>query len=218
MCDIIDKMRGDLGTTGGEEREAEIMALAARYGMPARQRCRLEVADETFAVWAATRQQKCGEAVLFILRRNGNLILHTKTFYPPGVYRVPSGGIQCGEALLDAVQRETHEETSLTVAVERFLTVIEFEFRCADRRLLLQSFLFLLKETGGELKVGDANERISGFTEVPPSELDTVASRLENVPAKWRDWGRFRAFPHRLAATLLRDLTSHQPEPPLVPC
>jgi len=62
----------------------------------------------------------------------------------------------------------------------------------------------LLRELGGELRVMDADERIATFAEVTAADLPLVAQRLENVPAHWRDWGRFRAFPHRLAAELLQ--------------
>ncbi len=186
------------------DREAEIGQLATVYGAPMRQHCALEVDKATHDYWAREHnRRKYGEVVLFIQRPNGNLILHTKSFYPAGTFRVPSGGIRKGESLLDAVRRESGEETGLRVVVQRFLAVVEFEFHWQGRTLSLPSHLFLAREVGGQLQARDAHENITGFSEVTPAELESVAQRLENVPADWRDWGRFRAVPHRLAAALL---------------
>jgi len=154
-----------------------------------------------------------GEVVLFIYRTSGNLILHTKDFYPAGTLRVPSGGIKKREALVDAAQREALEETGLQVAVERFLAVIDFAFQHQEHSRHFCSYLFLLRETGGELRMRDVKERISAFVEIPPTELDSVADSLENMPSAWRDWGLFRAFPHRVAAELLPDTAANEPGP-----
>ena len=106
------------------DREAEIAQLSAQYGAPLRQCCALDMSRANDAWWSTGKaRRRDGEVALFIRRRNGNLILHTKDFYPDGVLRVPTGGIKPGEAVIAAVQRETLEETGLEVAVERFLAL-----------------------------------------------------------------------------------------------
>jgi ADP-ribose pyrophosphatase YjhB (NUDIX family) len=187
------------------DREAEIAELSLLYGAPAHRQCVLKVGHGTLEWWTRIQSRRRGEVVLFIYRTSGHLILHTKDFYPAGTLRVPSGGIKKREALADAAQREAREETGLEVAIERFLAVIDFVFEYQDRSLLFYSYLFLLRETGGELKAKDEREQISAFVEILPSELTSVAERLENMPPAWRDWGRFRALPHRVAAELLPD-------------
>jgi len=189
-----------------DHRKAEIAGLSELYGEPVHRQYVLGVSQETYEWWSKAGRKREGEVVLFIRRINGKLILHSKDFYPAGTLRVPSGGIKEGEPLLDAARREALEETGLQVAAERFLAIVEFEFRFQALSLPFLSYLFLLREQGGELKAKDTEERISAFVEVPPSELVAVAQRLENMPPAWRDWGRYRAFPHRLAAELLQDL------------
>ncbi|TMD51547.1 MAG: NUDIX domain-containing protein, partial [Chloroflexi bacterium] len=61
---------------------------------------------------------------MVIRRRNGKIPLSIKTFYPRGAYRLPTGGIHHGERILDALRRETDEETALEVEVRRFLAWI----------------------------------------------------------------------------------------------
>jgi len=184
------------------DREREIAELGARYGAPVCQRCALDVSQASHAWWSTDKaRRRDGEVVLFILRRNGNLILHTKDFYPGGVMRVPSGGIKQGEAVIAAVHREALEETGLQVSIERFLTFVEFEFHWQGQVIYYPSYSFLLRETAGDLQTLDADERIAALSEVALSELPDVAEKLENVPATWQDWGQFRAIPHRLVAS-----------------
>jgi NAD+ diphosphatase len=185
------------------EREAEIEELGALLGTPERRRCVLHIDRATFEWWTEIKPRRRGEVVLLIRRRNGNCILHSKDFYPAGAVRLPSGGLKKGESLLDAANREAAEETGLEVVVERFLAVVDFEFHFNNQVIDFASYLFLLRETGGELESHDMDERICGFSEVGLEDLRFVAECLEQVPSEWRDWGCFRSYPHRLAAELL---------------
>jgi ADP-ribose pyrophosphatase YjhB (NUDIX family) len=198
---------------GRIDREQEIAQLGAAYGSPLRQRYVVEMSPAAFEFWTSKPSKRFGEVVLFILRRNGKLILHTKQFYPERAFRVPSGTIVEHEPLLDAVYRETEEETGLQVSVERFLAALEFELRCGGHMVLIPSYLFLLREREGHLETHDPSEQIAAFSEVDPSDLSTVAERLETLPGDWHDWGVFRAIPHRVAAQLLRPRSwpAHRP-------
>lgn len=186
------------------DRAAEIVQLGACFGAPMRQHCVLDVSQARREWWSTEKvRRRDGEVALFIQRRNGHLILHTKDFYPDGVLRVPTGGIKPGETVTAAVHRETLEETGLRVAIERFLTFVEFEFDWQGQVTRYPSYGFLLREMEGDLKSLDPDERIAAFSEVPFSDLPAVAERLEKVPLSWQDWGQFRAVPHRMVAELL---------------
>lgn len=185
-------------------RQTELETLAAAYGTPVRRSVALDVGENNLSWWSTIKaRRRDGEVVLFIRRPSGNLILHSKDFYPAGVFRVPSGGIKRGEPVLDAVCREVREETGLEVAVEQFLAFVEFEFHHAGDVVLYPSYAFLLRESAGELRVMDLQERISAFREAPFTALAAVARDLERVPPDWQTWGEFRALPHRLVAELL---------------
>lgn len=187
-----------------EAAERELAGLAERYGQP-----RLVTAHVDDAFFDPVRRaDRFGEVCMVIRRPNGRLILSTKDFYPRGAYRLPTGGIAHGEGILDALLRETHEETGLDVEVRRLLAWIEYEGAAvgpADDRLSFHTFAFLLDETGGTLGSLDPAERILDFKEIDPGELPSVAQRLEGiVPAisseilgDWAAWGRFRAVVHR---------------------
>lgn len=177
--------------------------LAQIPGTPIERQYALDADERLFAERERLCARKQGEVVLFILRPNGKLLLHAKSFYPAGVLRVPTGGIERGERICDALWREVEEETGLQVEPVRFLAALTFTFRRGGKEVRWPSYLFLLRETGGQLAPQDLGEQITAFREIAPCELDAVADQLEQLPADWSAWGHFRAIPHRVAAELL---------------
>ena len=183
--------------------EKEVTELARRYGPLERRHYVLEVGERAFTHWREERGDSRGEVALFILHPSGTVILHTKEFYPEGIYRVPTGGIEQGEDVVTAVHREAREETGLTVTIERCLGVLEYEFRYQGETLPFVSYVFLLRENGGQLCPQDEGERITSLREVPLTELEAVARNLRAIEADWRDWGHYRSIAHSFAAEVL---------------
>jgi 8-oxo-dGTP pyrophosphatase MutT (NUDIX family) len=182
--------------------EEEVAELDRRFGPAARRHLAVEVGPKTFDDWvrAVVTKERRGEVVLAIQRPDGQVLLHTKSFYPEETYRLPSGGIHPGEAVLSGVTREVHEETGLDVTVERFLGLITYELRDADRRLPFASYVFLVSADDQPPVLQDSKERISGFRYVPPQAMRQTAAALRALPDRWAGWGCLRAPPHDLVA------------------
>jgi ADP-ribose pyrophosphatase YjhB (NUDIX family) len=129
-----------------------------------------------------------------------------KTFYPAGAYRLPTGGINPNEPILDALLRETHEETGLQVSLTRFLAAVGYRIASKGDTPIFYTFAFLLNETGGTLSPIDKKEQVEAFREIELNELpERVAyfehlrtSHSRDIDGDWRDWGQFRAVIHRL--------------------
>lgn len=143
---------------------------------------------------------------MVVRRPNGKLLTFTKTFYPPGVYRLLTGGVEPGEGVLDALRREVKEETGLEVAIRRFLALIAYHAEGApDAPPRMFTFAFLLDEVGGTLGAADPAERLADYGEVDIPDLLSIADQLDHLPDRysddfgesWRDWGSFRAIVHR---------------------
>ena len=143
---------------------------------------------------------------MVVRRRNGKVPLSIKTFYPRGAYRLPTGGIVRGEPILDALLRETHEETGLRTEVRRFLAQIAYHGEGEPTGTpLFHTFAFLLDETSGTLGALDASEQIEDWREVAVADLPRVADFLDDLSTQgtqdiggdWRAWGKFRAVVHR---------------------
>jgi ADP-ribose pyrophosphatase YjhB (NUDIX family) len=186
----------------------EIAELSERYGRP---RTIDALIHDGFDD-PIRRRDRYGEVLMAVRRPNGKVLVAIKTFYPRGAYRLPTGGIHHGERILDAVNRETHEETGLETAVRRFLAVISYRGRSTPQAPpLFHTFAFLLDELGGTLGALDKGERIEAWREMTPAELRDQAAVLERIDTlgtagiggSWGDWGRFRAVAHRAVADAL---------------
>ncbi|NIN68765.1 MAG: NUDIX domain-containing protein [Anaerolineae bacterium] len=189
--------------------EEEIEALIARFGHPRRHTCTIDVTHQTFHTWIrkiSTGPVACrGEVVMVVVRPNGNVLLHTKHFYPHGVYRLPSGRVLWQETVEETLHRELKEETNLDVKVERFVGLIEYELKCKDSCIPFVSYVFQVREVGGQLCCLDDREGITDFREASLGDLASVAAQLERLEPRWRDWGNFRAIAHRMVEELLGD-------------
>jgi NAD+ diphosphatase len=186
------------------EIEAEIADLGARYGAPGR------VVSDLAPWWPfdpLNRSDRYGEVCMVIRRRSGLLLTAIKTYYPPGCYRLLTGGVGHGERIIDALLREVDEETGLDVVVRRFLVAVEYRYtaQAGGEVGSFATFAFLLDEVGGTLEVRDPDERVADFREIAVADLPALADHLESqadgadpqIGGSWADWGRFRAVAHR---------------------
>ncbi|MBC7226498.1 MAG: NUDIX domain-containing protein [Thermoflexales bacterium] len=149
-------------------------------------------------VRSTRHRARYGEVVLLLRRPDGQVLLHTKSFYPEEAFRLPSGGIRPGESVLGAARREAREETGLELQDLRPLGFISVTFRRGWHRRYFHSWL-VLADVEGDPRPGDTGERISGFCWVPPEALTEVARQLRTLPPEWADWGRCRALAHEAA-------------------
>jgi 8-oxo-dGTP pyrophosphatase MutT (NUDIX family) len=189
-----------------EAMRSEIAALAIRFGKPITR----EVPLDDIAFDPVGNPSRFAEVCLVVRRPTGNVLLSIKTFYPRGAYRLPTGGIDKDEPILDAVVRETHEETGLDVEVHRFLAALTYRDGPAGPPVF-HTFAFLLDDpSGAPVRPLDEDEQIESYLEVPVDELPRVAERLDRIPpdgapgiANWDAWGRFRAHAHRVVSEAL---------------
>ena len=181
----------------------EIGELSTYYGPMERRGYSLEMGGKGFEDWRRKSPVDRRGEVVFVVKRPAGVILHTKDFYPPGTYRLPSGGVGWGESVLGALHREAWEETGLEIEVERFLGLLEYEFRCQEETMPFVSYVFLVREAGGELAPQDKEEQILSFRHVPMAELSAVADSLRAMEEDWRDWGEFRAIAHDFVVEMM---------------
>jgi membrane protease YdiL (CAAX protease family)/8-oxo-dGTP pyrophosphatase MutT (NUDIX family) len=145
---------------------------------------------------------RTGEVVLVLQRPSGQLLVHTKEFYPAGTQRLPSGGIQQGESVLAAARRELLEETSLSSNEIQPLGLVTYTVRHGRGRLFFHSWIIHARIDGKPV-ARDADEQIAGYDWIEPAALSQAAANLRDLPAEWNSWGRFRATAHDAAAQWL---------------
>lgn len=188
--------------------EAEIESLGRAFGPVRRLDVAVDMTPDTFEEWwkaVVRKPNRRGEVVLAVQRPDRQVLLHTKAQYPVGTYRLLSGGVKPGEAVLDALTREAHEETGLGVTIARFAGVISYGFQHVEdgRRMAFVSYVFVVHADDSPPVVQDPDEHITDFRYVAPAELPAIARELRALPPGWSDWGEFRAPAHELVAEVL---------------
>lgn len=166
--------------------------------------------------------------ICYVLHRGDpkdGVLLHRKIFYPPDAYRLPTGGIHQGEAVLETLVREIAEETSFfldlsaynlqqktpradvtVVALDSFLGTVTYEMpHCSQGRIhRFATYHFLIAAPAYAIPVvDDPEEHLAGWDWQPVGALYEIAARLEQVGAdypNWGDWGKFRALSHKFVA------------------
>lgn len=198
----------------------ELSAIQRRFGVAQVERTTLAVTDPflTGKHQMLTSDGRRAE-ICYVMHRGDpaeGVLLHIKRFYPEGAFRLPTGGIHVGEAVIEALSREIYEETGLTVgdesghvAVECFLGVLAYDLQHATLGAVnFATYHFLVRmPPGAELNPQDEDEAIAGWQWRPAGELTDVAAILEAVAQRstvWGDWGRYRALSHRFVADALR--------------
>ncbi len=164
------------------------------------------------------RDGRIGEIcyVLFRGSPDRGLLLHTKRYYPPGGFRLPTGGIRPAEDPVLTLCREVQEETGITVALhatnaspaaaclETFLGLITYQFQHPRHSLpvLFGSFVFVVQAPStARPEPQDATEEIAGWRWQAPGQLADVAHDLRGLTDPyWHYWGRFRAVVHDFVA------------------
>jgi 8-oxo-dGTP pyrophosphatase MutT (NUDIX family) len=180
--------------------------LETRFGALPRAHLQLE-ADVRFFddVARAQDRERMGEVILVLRRPDGQVLLHTKTFYPEGIYRLPSGGINGNEPVMDAAAREAAEETELVLRDAQPIGLITYDLYRAVEHVDFHSWLVLAGVVGAA-RAGDPHERIEGYRWTPLDRLPQVASTLRSVPPQWSGWGHFRALAHDLVPVWIGEI------------
>jgi 8-oxo-dGTP pyrophosphatase MutT (NUDIX family) len=133
---------------------------------------------------------------MVIPNRAEKVWLHTKAFYPNGIYRLLTGGLNPGEAPYNALQREVKEETGFEVDIDRCLAIITYTFFDSEGELPFVSYVFLTTSTNGSPSPTDSGELISDFKAISVDRLTEVAGQLRAIKGDFADWGKFRAIAH----------------------
>lgn len=203
----------------------ELALLAQRWGDMPSEHHTLRV-DHPFLIGInqqITKNRRRAE-ICYVMHRGDpaeSILLHTKTYYPQGAFRLPTGGINQGEAVEETLAREIFEETGMRVGtaadhviVQRYLGHVAYEFehpqidpKQSDYRSTFATYHFLvLMPQNGELNPQDEEEEIAGWEWCAVARLADVATQLESIRARddeWADWGRFRALSHRFVLAQL---------------
>lgn len=104
----------------------------------------------------------------------------------PGVWNVPAGKVNMLEVTIDAVVRETFEETNLRVTVKKLLSESAFEIKVGEEKAYRNMFTYLTVLEGNPHPVVQLNKEHTEYAWVTVEDLhsETYSSlmpRLKNL-------------------------------------
>lgn len=183
---------------------SEVLDLSERYGQPHCRSVEIDTDPYMRTYRGKLSQAWRGEVVFAIRQLNGEILLHTKHRYETPIFRLPTGRIEQGENVEDALLREIAEETGQTVEVKRFLGILDCNFVNGNATVPYVSYVFYLESLTAELSPVDTVE-VAGFKTVPAQELGAVAQSLRDLRGRRRCWGYWRSLAHDLVHCCLID-------------
>jgi len=139
----------------------QVQEMVERFGVPREIEVSLELSPAEFSMLRGSRKrERSHDITLFIFREDGGeeFAAIAKPFFPPGVWRAPSGAAHPGESLEEGALREAWEETGLEVQLERFILLVRARFTCGPEFEDWTSYVFTARMTGGELRQQDTEE------------------------------------------------------------
>lgn len=136
-----------------------LSAVEQLLGRPQVLRLEQEIGpDELEVVRRSTRRGRHHDVTFFIFDRQGRVAAIRKPFFPPGIYRAPSGGVRAGEPLIEGMKREALEETGLEIVPERYLLRVQARFTCGPEAEDWTTHVFSAHTDQDELHPRDREE------------------------------------------------------------
>ena len=113
-----------------------------RYGVPREWSHHQPMSDRDHGVIKGSQRNGREHDITLYVEHQGLIAVIAKPFYPPGLYRAPSGGLNPGESLEEGAQREAIEETGLTIALRQYLLRTDVVFEAPLGRIAWHSHVF----------------------------------------------------------------------------
>lgn len=178
-----------------------IARMTVRYGYPQHREFRFDVPQREVDRIRSSQKNGRNHDVTLYIRKDNQIVVIAKHFYPQGLYRAPSGGLHPGEDFETGIAREVSEETGCSITLDKFLLQTSVTF-CNDRdSIFWRSFVFLADYQSGEFRFTDAHE-IREVRLADWSEFESFGRIMRAL-----DIGglRYRAALHETVAQLLSE-------------
>jgi ADP-ribose pyrophosphatase YjhB (NUDIX family) len=128
--------------------------------------------------------------ITFFIARDDGYIFIAKPFYPPGLFRAPSGGVHPGEDFETGAKREAREETGVEIELEKYILRIAVRFQAPNDYFDWTTYIFTARYLSGNIDPQDKHE-ISAARLV---RLDEIPCFREIMLSAGRGGFAYRAF------------------------
>lgn len=176
--------------------------LAKQFGKPKEVSFAYDVTEEEYdRIKSSQKNGREHDVTLYIIK-DKKIVVIAKHFYPKGLFRAPSGGINPGEDFAAGAKREALEETGCEVEFDIFLlkTHVQFKQKDSDKVIDWYSYVFQAKYISGDFEFTDKKE----IREVALVELGQFEKYSETMRALSVGGLHYRAALHDEVKKLLQ--------------
>jgi 8-oxo-dGTP diphosphatase len=111
-----------------------------------------------------------------VLRRGSDVLLTRSRFITREFVNFPGGGVELGEAPIEALKREYREETGLAISPRRVLYASESAHPSSQAPIQIVSIYWLVESVGGELRRGGNQDDVldlfwADVSKIPTAEM-----------------------------------------------
>ncbi|HWR82822.1 MAG TPA: NUDIX hydrolase [Candidatus Deferrimicrobium sp.] len=179
--------------------EQMLAPLAERYGTPQHATFHFDVdSREHDRIRSSQKGGRRHDFTLYIVK-DRSIVVIAKHFYPPGLYRAPSGGLHVGEEVEQGIYREAREETGCEIRLQRFLLRTDVSFETDTGTIAWNSFVFQAGYVRGDFEFSDRHE----IREVRLVSLDEFPSFARLMRQSGTGGFLYRAALHEAVEKLL---------------
>jgi 8-oxo-dGTP pyrophosphatase MutT (NUDIX family) len=126
--------------------------------------------EELARIHHSMKRGRSHDITLFIAKDDSYIFI-AKPFYPPGLFRAPSGGVQPDEDFITGAKREALEETGTEIELVKYILRIDIRFDCPPDAIDWTSHIFKARWIRGEIAPRDTHEisaaRLAHLDEIP---------------------------------------------------
>jgi len=138
--------------------KAMIDEVISQFGAPQKASFEFTVSENEFRrIKSSQKHGRKHDITLYIFKED-SIIVIAKPFYPPGLYRAPSGGLRPEEPFIAGALRETWEETGCRIEIEHFLLHSNVHFVGQNGIIDWTSFVMQARYIGGDFQFTDHEE------------------------------------------------------------
>jgi ADP-ribose pyrophosphatase YjhB (NUDIX family) len=130
----------------------------SRWGEPLRQSFVVETSDAEIEFIRSTQKNGRAHDITLYIKKDDQLVVIAKPFYPPDLFRAPSGGLNPGESIEAGAKREALEETGCQIELKRFLLTSSVSFASGSQSLEWTSYVFAADYFSGDFNFTDTRE------------------------------------------------------------
>jgi len=158
----------------------QIPRMEKLYGHPDKATFVQPVTPEEYERIALSMKNDRAHDITLYIRKDDGYIFIAKHFYPPGLYRAPSGGVRLDEDFRDGALREAREETGADIELMKYIMRINVRFENEFDRIDWTSHIFLADYIRGDIEPYDKRE-IKEARLVYPDEIPGFAEKMRET-------------------------------------